>query len=254
MINHMTTLGFQMQGEDDFLSLANYAYEHGTLMQTEQGAYVLLRVGGGAELWLQLNREGVAIGMHPHFTGAGLMQIGIEAEARHEDANELDGTFYAWAGATPERPSHGLYAFLFDLPDRDRYGALAHPLVRQVQLAAFAHELNVFEDAGAYERDQLERRPGQLPLSPQSFIPQGLTEQGGDLIATAWIAGEVRRAGWIKNELSGVYFQWALVRTLGGDIDVVADERLVGEREIQEGDILSGTFWLSGRLVEAQAE
>ncbi len=252
MINHMTTLGFQMQSEDDFLGLANRAYEQGTLMQTEQGAYMLLRAGGGAELWLQLNREGVAIGMHPHFTGAGLMTIGIEAEARHEDANELDGTFYAWAGATPENPGHGLYAFMFDLPDRDRYGPLAHPALRQVQLAAFAHEIAVFENAAAFERDQLERRPGSLPLSPQSFVPQGLTEESGELISTAQISGTVLRAGWVQNEVSGIYFQWALVRTLGGDIDVVADERLVGEREIQEGEILSGTFWLSGRLAEPQ--
>ncbi|GGO08251.1 hypothetical protein [Saccharibacillus kuerlensis] len=249
MINHMTMLGFQMQDEEDFLKLADHAYKNGTLIQTPQGAYVQFQAGGGAELWLQLNREGVAIGMHPHFTGAGLMQIGIEGELQHEEANELDGTFYAWAGAKPGHPGEGLYAFLFDVPDRDRYGSITTSMIRQVQLSAFAHELKVFSNEADYFAYQLERSAGGLILTTETFESTGLNDQGGEPGSTAAFTGRVLRAGWVRNEMTGLYFQWALVRTLGGDIDVVADERLVGEREIQEGDILSGSFWLSGRLV-----
>lgn len=248
MINHMTMLGFRMQEEEDFLQLANYAYAHGTLMQTRQGAYVRLEAGGGAELWLQLNSEGVAIGMHPHFTGAGLMEIGIEAEVMREDANEMDGTFYAWAG--PGKPGEGLYSFVFDLPDRDTYGPLTQPLLQHVQLAAFAHELNLFANEVEYEHYQLSQSLTAQIVPARHFVSTGLNDNGGEAVSTAVFSGTVLRSGWVKNELSGSYFQWVLVRTLGGDIDVVADERLVGEREVREGDILSGTFWLSGRLVE----
>ncbi|WP_172254325.1 hypothetical protein [Saccharibacillus deserti] len=250
MINHMTTLGFHMQEEEDFLKLADYAYKNGTPIRTPQGSYVRLQAGGGAELWLQLDREQVAIGMHPHFTGAGLMQVGIEGELRREEANELDGTFYAWAGAEAGRPGEGLYAFLFDLPDRDVYGSLTTPMIRSVQLSAFAHELTVFSNEADYYSYQLERSSGGLVLQTETFVATGLNDQGGEPGSTAAFSGRVLRAGWIKNEMSETYFHWALVRTLGGDIDVVADERLVGGREIREGDILTGSFWLSGRLVE----
>ncbi|NGZ76965.1 hypothetical protein [Saccharibacillus alkalitolerans] len=249
MINHMTTLGFHLQEEEELLDLADYAYKNGTPFETEKGIYVRLEAGGGAELWLQLNREQVAIGMQPHFTGAGLMEIGIEGEVQREEANELDGTFYAWAG--PGRPGEGLYSFVFDLPDRDRYGPLTQPILQHVQLAAFAHELNVFGSEAEYNLFRLGQSPGEPIAPPESFVSNGLTEHGGQPISTAAFGGRVLRAGWMKNELTGLRFHWALVRTLGGDIDVVADERLVGEREIREGGILSGTFWLSGRLIPA---
>lgn len=250
MINHMTTLGFQMQDEEDFLKLADHAYKNGTLIETGQGAYVQFQAGGGAELWLQLNHEGVAIGMHPHFTGAGLMQVAVEGELQREEANELDGTFYAWAGAKPGHPGEGLYAFLFDVPDRDRYGILTASTIRSVQLAAFAHELNVFSTETDFWQHRMERSTEGLILTTETFVSTGLNDQGEEPASTADFTGRVLRAGWIKNELSGLYFHWALVRTLGGDIDVVADERLVEGREIHEGDILSGSFWLSGRLSE----
>ncbi|MCQ4088377.1 hypothetical protein [Saccharibacillus sp. JS10] len=248
-MNHMTMLGFQMQEEDDFLELANTVYERGNLIRTAKGAYVRFEAGGGAELWLQLNAEGVAIGMQPHFTGAGLMRIGIEAEVMREEGSELDGTFYAWA--EPENAGEKLYSFVFDLPDRDHYGPLTQPMLQYVQLAAFAHDINVFANEVEYEHYQLSQSLVAPIIPAQSFLSTGLNDDGGEDISTAKFSGTVLRAGWIKNELTGRYFQWALVRTYGGDIDVVADETLIEGREIHEGDVLNGTFWLSGRLVEA---
>ncbi|MNN72218.1 hypothetical protein D3C81_1882320 [compost metagenome] len=54
----------------------------------------------------------------------------------------------------------------------------------------------------------------------------------------------------IINELSGRSFIWSLVKTLGGEIDVVTDEELISN-EIKVGGIISGSFWLSGKFISS---
>ena len=52
-----------------------------------------------------------------------------------------------------------------------------------------------------------------------------------------------------QNPLTGTRYQWAALATHGGTLDVVAELGLV-TREIHEGSVLSGGFWLSGQIVE----
>ena len=56
------------------------------------------------------------------------------------------------------------------------------------------------------------------------------------------------RAERKRNEESGGEFLWAAVDTLGGTYDVVADPSLL-EIVPPPGSVLSGTFWLSGRVL-----
>ena len=50
-----------------------------------------------------------------------------------------------------------------------------------------------------------------------------------------------------RNTVTGNPFRWALVDTLGGTFDVVIDPELLPDPP-RVGNILSGWFWLSGRL------
>jgi hypothetical protein len=49
------------------------------------------------------------------------------------------------------------------------------------------------------------------------------------------------------NETTGDAFWWARVRTLGGEIEVVADPVLL-TGPVTPGAVVQGSFWLSGRL------
>ena len=60
--------------------------------------------------------------------------------------------------------------------------------------------------------------------------------------------GHVVEAAKRQNELSGHFFYWSLVDSLGDLFDVVIDPELV-QNEPKVGGVLSGSFWLSGRLV-----
>ena len=62
-------------------------------------------------------------------------------------------------------------------------------------------------------------------------------------------AGEIKEFDLRTNQLSGENFYRFLIETLGGEIDVVADPKFVPE-EPKIGGIVSGQFWLSGRIYE----
>ena len=143
-----------------------------------------------------------------------------------------------------------MFPFVFDVPDRDLHGEFVLPAHRKVQLTAFAHELDIYENEEEFARKQEEEAPGQIKFAPESFMPIGLFgDEGAEPRAEALFTGKVLRGGWIRNDASGQFFYWMLVQTLGCEIDVVADRRLIGEQEVREGSIVSGTFWLSGRLL-----
>lgn len=66
--------------------------------------------------------------------------------------------------------------------------------------------------------------------------------------AYAIFSGHILEVEKKTNKLSEASFYWILVDTLGGLYDVVVDPRLIAEHPTI-GNIVSGTFWLSGRLL-----
>jgi hypothetical protein len=61
-------------------------------------------------------------------------------------------------------------------------------------------------------------------------------------------AGEIKEFELKTNSLSGENFYALLVETLGGEIDVVVDPKFVTQ-EPKIGGIVSGQFWLSGKIL-----
>ena len=94
-----------------------------------------------------------------------------------------------------------------------------------------------------------------LSFASQSFIPSGLISPSGDPVDPpephALFVGHVVEAEQRHNAVTGRPFWWALVETIGGTFDVVIDPELLDEQP-RPGHVLSGWFWLSGRLQEPQ--
>ncbi|HLM61704.1 MAG TPA: hypothetical protein VK308_12935, partial [Pyrinomonadaceae bacterium] len=91
----------------------------------------------------------------------------------------------------------------------------------------------------------------------KSFVPNGLFEfdaadESIDLSVVrpiGMLTGEIKEFELKTNTLSGEKFYWLLVETFGGEIDVVADVKLI-PNEPQTGGIVSGHFWLTGRIID----
>jgi len=248
MPSHFSSIGFPVSDPDEFRSLAVKALAGGQSIQTEGGSYVCWREANGAEVWVQMDEHRSNIGMTPHFSGRASMRVGLVRSISRPNDTSLDGAYYGWADPTDEDPESGTYPFVFDSPDFFS-NRVSLPALTNAQLAAFGHELQIYPDEKTFHDSQ--PKPG---FAAESFIPSGLfTPKGGKTDppnAHAIFTGRVVKCASMVNSFTGATFEWALVSTLGGEIDVVADPA-VSRHSISAGNILSGSFWLSGRLSAA---
>jgi hypothetical protein len=245
---HFSTLGLPVESEEQFVDLAQQAAQDCELYESPHGRYLRGETACGAELWLQLDDDDNLLGMNPYFAGKSRVRVALTARLTRPDGTPLDGAFHAWADPSDDNSEMGAYPFVFDAPDFHIYDDVELPAVCDASVAAFAHEVELFDNPEVYEASQ-ETEP---KFAAQSFIPSGLfTAEGAPAeppLATALFSGIIREAEMRTNELSNKSFHWLLVETLGGVYDVVIDpELLAGEPRI--GGVISGAFWLTGRLL-----
>ncbi len=248
-MNHFTTIGLSVHSADDFRSVLEHGLKHGAVVPAEQGSYRCWQIGNGAELWLQMDEDGRLIGAHPHFSGKTRLKVRLIERLARPDANALDGAFNAWANGSDD--NDGDFSFAFDCPDADSYEALALPCNAQVQIAAFAQELKAYSSVEQFDAEQSDQEdvPG---LASQSFIPSGqfsANDDAGSPRSECVMAGHVRDTNRFYNEESGLSFIWARVEAFGGEFDVIADSEII-EGHVRAGGVVSGSFYLSGRLID----
>lgn len=121
-----------------------------------------------------------------------------------------------------------------------------------LEVAALAEQMEVFTDETAY-------RAGGTMMAVRSVIPSGLFAIGHEpsepIMPTPRIlmSGEVSASRMLRHEVFGVPFCHATVGSYGADYEVLIDhadlEHLGLEAGPPVGSILSGTYWLSGRVV-----
>ncbi len=250
MVSHFSTIGLPISTQDDFIDLAKRASDGAEVLETSRGRYLRWASKCGAELWLQIDRQNDCIGMNPHFSGPSKIRVGLTARVERPNDTELDGAFHGWADPTLDNVESGSYPFVFDAPDAALHLDIELPAIRTAQLAAFAHEIAVYSSVQDYDGAE----DGEGPrLASQSFIPSGLFGPEGGAADTpgshAIFAGHVVQAREKQNPLTGRSYYWCLVDSLGGAFDVVIDPSLV-ESLPPVGGVVSGSFWLSGRLLD----
>jgi len=247
MASHFSMIGLPVASEEEMGALANRVGPLAERLAAPSGAYYRWSDPSGAELWLQENANNELIGMNPHYAGRSAVRVGLTARLPSSGPSELDGSFHGWADPAGDAPDSGCYPFVFDAPDYRLHDELSLPALKEVQIAAFAHEIAAFESEAAYEASQTD----DPMFASQSFIPSGLFASADDStvpLARATFVGHVLAADEKINALTGHAFYWALVETFGGAYDVVIDpELLPGVPAV--GGVISGSFWLSGRII-----
>lgn len=248
MASHFSSIGFPLRAEEEYVSLAQQVSGDAQVLPTKVGHYLRWTGSAGEELWLQVDGAGSLIGMVPHFTGKSAVRVGITERVTRPSDTSLDGAFCGWANPPGDVPTDGTYPFVFDLPDAATYADLVPPAIVDTQIAAFAHELSFYDSEDAFMSAQAEQ---SVKFAAKSFIPSGLFTPEGTRPAApeamAIFTGEVLESAVCRNDVTGALFLWALVDTVGGTYDVVADPELLPQPP-PAGGVLSGTFWLSGRL------
>lgn len=254
-MSNLSDIGFPVQSEQDVNVLITETINRVESIRCPQGFYLRFADASGAEIYLQGNINQELVGFNPHFDGKSKRLVCL-TRAIERDSSELDGGFYAWANPREENnPESGEYPFVFDVPDFRTIGQIDFPKNREIQLTAFAsNDFKIYES----EQDYYNAQTDEPKFAAKSFVPSGLFAVGetDDDIPPRPVgvfAGEIKEFEQKMNELSKEKFYSFLVETLGGEIDVVADVKLVsGEPKI--GGIVSGQFWLSGRITDLPEE
>lgn len=248
MPSQFSSIGFHVSSGEDLAALASQVADKAERVSAGPGEYLKWAPPSGEQLWLQITHSGDAMGMNAHFAGKSSIRLGVEARVARPSHTPLDGTFLAWANPPAGAATGGDYPFAFDCPDAATHLELALPALVTAQLAAFAQRVSLYESASAYASSP---DAGGSHGASRSFIPSGLISPAGEPVippeSHALLAGHVLEAASRVNVISGAQYWWALVDTVGGTFDVVIDPDLLSVQP-RAGNVLSGWFWLSGRL------
>ncbi|GAA5787219.1 hypothetical protein GCM10007860_21420 [Chitiniphilus shinanonensis] len=251
MSSHFSSIGFQTEHPGEFVAQLRRAAEEAEHVPCPRGYYRHWRSEQGASLWIQFDRHDAMIGVTPCFEGQSSLRVGLVEQMHRSDDSPLEGACYGWAAPPAGDPHSGMFPFLFDLADAGCHPALSLPSLRRVHLSAFAETLQVHESDDAFHATQT----AESQLATGSFIPARLL--GREVVdehhAKAMFSGHVLRAAELRNPLTGHPYHWLLVSTVGGEIDVVVDPTLIGDLP-DAGAVVSGLFWLCGRLTDSVAE
>jgi len=260
--NNFSTIGFDVGSQEDFVALARVAVERGERVPCPFGEYLVWSPGGGAQLIVQVDDQRRLVGANPHFEGPARIRVAVTHTAR-DGEHPMDGYVHAWAGPRNDEPESGDYPFVVDMPDFDAAtDGLVVPGLGSMQIAAFARTLACWQDDASYAAAEEAKWAAKgyssgdkvRGFSAESFIPSGTFSLGdpppGGFVpkAEAIFTGHVLLAELATNGHSGLPFHHLVVKTLGGEYDVVADPT-VPEGEPVVGGVVQGTFWLTGRLV-----
>lgn len=261
-MSNLSDIGFPVQNQDEWMELLDRVQPHTVEVKVRGGSYFSYSDASGAQLWVQVNAQRELIGMNPHFTGTSRRTVRL-TRLVERDSSPLEGGFYGWANPRTDAPeaiaeedqSEGDYPFFFIVPDIRAVESVVLPSTVEVQLAAFASDdMQLFDSTEAYDAAQ----EGEVKFAAESFIPSGLftTNEDGDVDTSlppqpyGLFAGTIAACEERQNALTGAAFWWLAVNTLGGMVDVVAAPDIVGTSP-RVGGIVSGSFYLSGRVLNA---
>lgn len=247
MLSNLSSVGFPVHTQEQFQTLANKVMPESMAVPAANGRYLHWRADNGAELWVQADASGKVVSLTPHFAGKARLPVSIVQRIPRTDGTELDGSFFAWA-APGEQPDSGEFPFVFDVPDYRTQDELELPAKRDVQITAFTQELQIYDSPAAYDEFQRD----DPKLSSRDVLPIGLFTPQGDPVdppqAKVVLTGHIQEAKKLTNPITQAEFHWAQVETVGGTVDVLIDPEFVSD-EIPADGVLSGTFWLSGRVL-----
>lgn len=256
MSNHFAAVGFKLEGNDDVPFLVEQTAEKGAQIDFSGGTLFRwvanVDENAGEEIVLLLDNKRNLRGLAPHFTGSTRVEVAITS-AFPDAEGFWEGGFYAWMNPPTDNLESGDYPFVFDVGDFWIVNKkLRLPQVVEVQIAAFAHEIKFFDSEVEYSNSQ----EGETQFAPNFFIPSGLFvgEGGGAPQPYALFAGTILQHRQRTNATTSQTFHHFEVETLGGVFDVVAENELVAQSEQTPciGGILSGEFWMSGRVLDLE--
>jgi hypothetical protein len=174
------------------------------------------------------------------------MTLELQDIVERPEISPFDGGFIALTQTGGTNPTlGGGFPVVFDAPDfpdvKDAFLTAKH----EVELAAFAVELNAYDTEEALKEAQPEMKPLEVP----TFIPAGLLgkTQGESPTAHALMVGRLLEGQVVTNELTGRGYFRVLIETPAGPMVLIVEPDLLQEMPAR-GSVLQVGAWISGRI------
>jgi len=238
VVNHFDCVGLEVPDAQAYVDFAAWVLANApsTRDRAAGRAETVWTDDSGARFAVEVSDEPAIVGSRPSY--AGRTRLPFRA-GRWVRADTVVGEVLAGESS--------LYPLAVEIENPVAARQLSLADVVAVELTAFAEVLTVHADEDAFRSAQT----AQPRFVPRSLVPSGLVSADGEPReprAEILMNGRVGAAVPRRNKHTGRTFWHAAVRTLGGDIDVVAapEQAPAG---LALGNIVSGSFWVVGRLV-----
>lgn len=253
MADHMICIGFDMSDEAEMKSLLKQMLDQGEQYAVDNGVYCRWQ-GNGEEVWLQFTLEGHFMGANPHFAGDSRIAVTLEGCMSNPMHSPLDGALLTRTVCGESPTKEVSIPIVADVPNVGLYGDLQFPASKTLQIAAFPHTLNCYESEAAF----IAAQAGQdQKIHSRSFFPAGIVPDSGNLQEAdpsfGTISGLILKRDVRQNALTGLSYNWGLLDTPVGTIDVVWGTEML-PTSVTVGNVLSGLFWLSAIIIEEKPD
>lgn len=247
MADHLAALGIGSDSQEERQDQVRRILKN-SRPQSQRADSMTLRWtdASGAELWIYVDGSGAMKSVQPHFSGGVRMPLELQEIVERPEISPFDGGFIALTQAGGKNPTlGGGFPVVFDAPDfpdvKDAFLTAKH----DVELAAFAVELNAYPTEEAFKEAQPEMNPLEVP----AFIPAGLLgmTQGDQPTAHALMVGRLLEGTGVTNELTSRRYYRLLMETPAGPMVLIVEPDLLPEMP-EKGSVLQVGAWISGRI------
>lgn len=253
-MNHFTAIGIPLHTMEDAPALFTPLLDDSTPLESTIPGYVywVWEAGQGTEIWFQFNETtNTIISSSPAFKG--MTRITVNVTQALEEESPLEALLQGWVNPRDNDPESGDYPMVFTWLDKGLHPQLEYPQIHTFQITAFAHELVAYPNEDAFSASQPSSGDAdeiKVSIGSESFIPTGMfVEEGDTPRPTAMFNGRVLDMKELASPLDDEPFYWLRVRTFGGEYDVVVSSDVI-EGELAIDGIVSGVFWLCGRMLD----
>jgi len=251
MATHLECLGFEVNSLDEFTRLMKLTARKGKPVFSRKGTYWQWNIGNGVTLIASMDKTGKLTGLTPHYISSTTQVVGL-VKCIPNPLFNMEGGFKAWAKPNYDlrnSPSNifGDYPFIFDSPTFDWESSIQLPVHARIQLIGFAHSLETHKDSTRGTKSKV----AQFDLDEEFFIPTStFQESAKDIVEpTASFGGKVLACEKRINPYTSKAYYVMNVQTYSMVLDVLLPDEVIS-RNIEPGDFFSGSFWLSGTILE----
>ena len=247
MTDHLATLGIGSSSvEERQQQVRKILKESKPHSQRTDSMTLRWKDPSGAQLWIYVDETGAMKSVQPHCGGGPRIRLELQAIVDRPEISPYDGGFLGLTQEGGSNPSlGGGFPMVFDAPDFPDVKEAFLTSKHDVEIAAFAVELNVYPTEEAFR----EAQPDLKPLGVPAFLPAGMVAQteGGPPTAHALMVGRALESERVTNELTGREFVRIRIETPAGPMDLIVDPGMLDDLP-EDGFVLQAGAWLSGRL------